>query len=68
MNNPDTIESLRAERDAAYKFIRNHGGPDSPRFYGDHACTQCHPSSEIIVEGFQCAYHKALSRTSEEGK
>lgn len=33
---------------------------NSERFTGDHACAQCHPRSEIIVDGFECGYHLAL--------
>jgi hypothetical protein len=26
---------------------------------GDHACSLCHPDSQILTKGFVCAYHRA---------
>ena len=36
------------------KFITRGG-----EFYGDHACVECHPYSEMVIEGFQCVLHEA---------
>ncbi len=30
-------------------------------FYGDHACFECHPYSEIIIDGFRCVKHEAAA-------
>jgi hypothetical protein len=40
------------------------------RFYGDHACRECKPHSEILIEGFRCAFHEAqttLADAAERG-
>ena len=39
----------------------------------DHACVECVPGGDIIIAGFQCAYHKCkqaavLARASSSGK
>ncbi len=28
----------------------------------DYACAQCEPGSEAVIDGFACAYHRALAR------
>ena len=31
-----------------------------PQHGGDHACRDCYPHSDILKEGFVCAYHEAV--------
>ncbi len=72
-----TTETLQAENEAAggqssageaganvtamlerwAKWIVNN----PPYIGGDHACAECYPNSEILVPGFRCVYHEALS-------
>ena len=58
------LVATRAERDEALSIIArlltNYGGMTAP---GDWACVECHPDSEILKEGFRCAYHDAIAIT-----
>lgn len=49
------ITRLRDDLNQAYKFIAYN----SESFGGDWACERCHQNSEILIDGFVCAYHKA---------
>jgi len=59
----NVIERLRAKLDAAEadtrrlaKFVVNY---TNQHFGGDWACVECHANSNILVDGFRCAYHRA---------
>lgn len=32
----------------------------------DHACAQCLPASDVVIDGFVCGYHRALAILGEE--
>lgn len=49
------INSLKSELAEARKYILNHG-----QGLPDHACAACVPHSDILIDGFVCAYHAAL--------
>lgn len=34
------------------------GSVFSVDFSGDWACVECKPHSDMLIDGFQCAYHK----------
>jgi hypothetical protein len=51
------IERLKLERDRLAEFVAKH---TNKYFGGDWACQECHPSSDLLINGFQCAYHLAL--------
>lgn len=38
-------------------------------FGGDWACVECHPNSDILIDGFQCTYHraKAIDAMAQDG-
>jgi len=44
----------------AASYIRRQGGQH------DHACAQCVPHSDVLVDGFVCYYHQALSLLSPQ--
>lgn len=50
-------DELLAELERAQKWIA-HRGNGLP----DHACAQCVPHSDILIEGFVCAYHTAIAK------
>lgn len=54
---------LREERIDLSKWIVAH---KDQSFYGDHACQQCHPYSDMLVPGFVCAYHQAATIAGEK--
>ena len=66
------VARLKAELDDADRYLlqvgtgrwRNDGEPDSR----DHACAQCVPHSDMLVEGFVCAFHRAKARQALEPK
>ena len=60
----DLIDRLREELAAAEKWMLKHPAPQSP----DHACRHCVPHSDILVDGFVCAYHRAANRARNEEK
>ena len=63
----DTDQIRRDEREElaeAEKWILQHPAPHSP----DHACRHCVPHSDILVDGFVCAYHRAAIRARSEGE
>lgn len=49
----DYVSGVVAERLAFAVEIVRHGPP------GDHACAKCRPHSEILIDGFRCAFHRA---------
>lgn len=63
---PSDNDRLRADLNAANERIAELTGiaknvarlGDPPL---DHACAECVPHSDIIVDGFQCYYHKAVA-------
>ena len=57
------LREARAVLARAQKWIVSHKDDD---FLGDHACKQCHPQSDILVDGFACAFHEALRDTMPE--
>jgi hypothetical protein len=54
---PDYVMVPRGTVEKLCKFIIQH---KDDKFYGDHACAECYPHSELIAAGFQCAYHTAI--------
>lgn len=58
---PRVAPSERRFREALIGAFRQGKKP------GDHACKQCHPFSEILIEGFQCWWHlgEALAAAPE---
>lgn len=58
-------DALRAKLDQFAKWIINH-----PSENGDHACAQCYPFSDLLKDGFVCAYHAAelIARPRKEGE
>lgn len=57
------IEELGAALAKSDQFILEHHEED---FYGNPACRECfRMSDDTIKEGFQCAYHEALSRKDQ---
>jgi hypothetical protein len=52
-----SVETLCDERTRLAKFISNA----TLRWPKDHACAECVPGGEIVVPGFRCAVHLALS-------
>ena len=56
------IVALREQLRHVDKYLLNYP-PQSP----DYACSKCTLYSEWLIDGFQCAYHAALTR-KEEGK
>lgn len=57
---PDYVMVPRGTVEKLCKFIIQHGPHKDDKFYGDHACAECYPHSELIAAGFQCAYHTAI--------
>lgn len=51
----DCVEELCAEVERLRKFVVK----EFPNGWGDHACAECHPTSEIIKPGFRCVPHVA---------
>lgn len=55
------------------RHIAQHGGPESRRFYGDHACGECiqefhlHDSRRPEEQPFVCAFHLAGKIVKERG-
>lgn len=45
----------------ANKWIRQH----RTELDKDHACKECAPYSDILIDGFQCAYHAALQEVTK---
>lgn len=35
------------------------------RIPGDWACAECHPQSNILIDGFQCWYHRLAARLGD---
>lgn len=60
------IAELEGSLAMANQFIVGLGKRDWPHYTGDHACSQCHPHSDVLIEGFACAYHTALSTQAPE--
>jgi len=64
----DNCLKAREERDALREqvkllssFIVRKVEPFEETFWGgDHACERCHPNSDLLIEGFVCAYHQAV--------
>lgn len=56
------VARLRADLAAARKWITRY----VPEDFADHACAQCRPHSEILINGFACEVHKALAATPAE--
>jgi hypothetical protein len=38
----------------------------TPRDFCDHACEECIPGGEVVVEGFRCAVHEARALLADE--
>ena len=57
-------ESNAAVADAGR--LRKFVVKEFPNGWGDHACAECHPNSEIIKPGFRCIPHAA--RAALEGE
>jgi hypothetical protein len=55
-------QRLRSDLESARKWITRY----VPESFADHACAQCRPNSEILIEGFVCEFHKALAATPAE--
>lgn len=53
------IDRLRGELAAADWWIIQRG-----RDLPDHACNECVTGGDIVVPGWQCVYHAALSRAA----
>ena len=51
-------DEARAEVERMGQYIRKKGLDQI-----DHACVQCVPHGEIVIDGFLCAYHYALALT-----
>ncbi len=49
-SNTETVQKLA-------KWIRYKGN----EYGGDHACKQCYRYSDVLVDGFVCAYHLACA-------
>ena len=49
-SNTETVQKLA-------KWIRYKGN----EYGGDHACKHCYPYSDVLVDGFVCAYHLACA-------
>lgn len=37
-----------------------------PEWHKDWACVECRPDSDMLVEGFRCAYHRARALTGSK--
>jgi hypothetical protein len=62
-------ESAQAELDRARELIRDfvQWSFSHEHTHKDWACSECKPQSDMLVEGFKCAYHKAREFLSREG-
>lgn len=65
----ELFESHEQDKAAAlmriYKFIVSH----ADKLSRDHACKECVPHSDMLVEGFVCIKHEALRAVlADEGK
>ena len=49
----------KEQRDRLATYIVNRCG--LPEDQKDWACKQCHPESDILIDGFVCVYHEALA-------
>ena len=58
----DSICELMAENGNQHVMIKRFAEwiVSHPPLSGDFACEKCYPSSEIITNGFVCAYHEAV--------
>lgn len=52
----DEIARLQSEVERLSNYIILNG---DQIFSGDWACAQCHPNSDILVDGFECGFHLA---------
>lgn len=56
------IKCEEALREAYGYIVRKHDDTD---INYDYACKECIPLSEIIIDGFQCVYHKAIKENDQ---
>lgn len=54
------VRELEAERLKLAKHVARAASVHPERVH-DHACAECIPDGEIIISGFRCAVHLALS-------
>ena len=69
MNDTNEVLRLHAELEKADRYILNRCDDKRSRM-PDHACAECQKDGlfhnpEIIIDGFQCAFHSARQRLEE---
>jgi hypothetical protein len=60
-----TIESLNLRLARLVEELRKH---KLAQINKDWACAECHPESDMLVAGFKCSYHSALSTTDQDNQ
>ncbi len=53
-------ETQGGDRSVMRLLVRHIIQHKDRKFYGDHACKQCHPHSDMLISGFKCGLHKAI--------
>jgi hypothetical protein len=56
------VEALKAKITRMAKWMKNNEDGRLP----DHACQRCVPHSDILIPGFDCAYHEAMDILNNE--
>ena len=52
------LAECRADAEQIAKWMTSHS-----EHVTNHACRECLPNGEILIDGFVCAWHKAIARS-----
>lgn len=56
-------QEAEEQRDRLAAWIVNN----PPKYGGDHACAECYPHSDCLVDGFVCGFHTATALAAVKG-
>jgi hypothetical protein len=57
------LSAVTEQRDRLAAWIVNN----PPKYGGDHACAECYPHSDCLVDGFVCGFHTATALAAVKG-
>lgn len=52
---------LKFQEQKEWRWAKWMANRKTSKFYGDHGCQKCYPSSEMLIENYLCPYHEALN-------